>query len=124
MDCLTIGMALAILLLVGFSVLGLVLETPAMTWVFGYLALIGSVPLLWLSLSKPIGERYGARGIQVFNRVLVSAALVELALPVVVFFVSGPVAADSNPAITMPLVLFFNVVALALYGIWWRARSR
>lgn len=124
MDCLTIGMALAILLLVGFSVLGLVLETPAMTWVFGYLALIGSVPLLWLSLSKPIGERYGARGIQVFNRVLVSAALVELALPVVVFFVSGAVAADSNPAITMPLVLFFNVVALALYGIWWRARSR
>jgi hypothetical protein len=122
MDCLTIGMAFAVLLLLGLSVLGLVLDMPAMTWGFGYLALIGTVPALWLFLSKPIGERYGAQGARAFNRVLVSAALVELALPVVVFFVTGALAAESNPAITVPLLLFFNLVALAVFGLWWRTR--
>lgn len=47
MDCLTAGLGLAVLLLLAFSILGLFLEQPAMTWGFGYLALIGSIPVLW-----------------------------------------------------------------------------
>lgn len=120
MDCLTMGMAFAVLLLLGLSVLGLVLDVPVMTWGFGYLALVGTIPALWLLLSKPIGERYGPQGVRAFNRVLVSATFVELSLPVVVFFVTGALAANSNPAITVPLLLFFNLVALAVFGLRWR----
>jgi hypothetical protein len=124
MDCLTIGLALAVLVLVAFSILGLALDMPAMTWGFGYLALIGSIPVLWLSLSKPIGRAYGARGVQVFNRVLTIAAIADLSLPILVFFVTGALAADSNPAITVPLIFFFNLICAAVFGVWWKRTHR
>jgi threonine/homoserine/homoserine lactone efflux protein len=120
MDCLTIGLALTVLVPLGLSVLGIVLDMPAMTWGFGYLALIGSIPLSWLLLSKPISRRYGAHGTQLFQRVLTIAALVELSLPVVVFFVTGALAAGSNPAITVPLLFFLNLICLSLFAVWWR----
>jgi hypothetical protein len=58
-----------------------------------------------------------------FQRVLTIAALVELALPVAAFFITGAIAAESNPAITVPLVFFFNLVCGAVFAVWWK-RSR
>ena len=124
MDCLTMGMALTTFVLLGFSILGLLLELPAMTWGFGYLALVGSIPLLWLWLNQPISKRYGSRGTRVFNQVLVIAAVVELLLPLVVFFVGGALAANSNPAVTVPLLFFFNLVCLTAFGLWWKRMHR
>ena len=124
MDCLTIGLALALVVLLGFSTLGLVLEQPAMTWGFGYLALAGSIPLLWLLLNQPIRRRYGSRGTRAFNRLLATVAIVELALPAVLFFAAGALAAESNPAITVPLLFFFNLACLAVSALWWQGIHR
>lgn len=120
MDCLTAGMALALLVLVGFAILGSAMDMPALTWSFGYLALLGSIPVAWLLLQDPIRKRYGAHGDRVFHRVLATVAIVELSLPVLVFFVTGALAAKFNPAITVPLLFFFNLICAAGFGIWWK----
>lgn len=59
-----------------------------------------------------------------FNRILGTIAAVELSIPVLLFFATGALAADSNPAITVPLLLTFNLVCLAVAAMWWKRTHR
>jgi hypothetical protein len=119
-DCLTVLIGLPMLVGAALASLGLALQQPAMAWGFGYLALLGFIPFLWLLLSAPIRKRFGARGERVFNRVLTIGGLVELALPLLIVLIASIPVMESNSSVLVLLLLAFNLLCAGVFAIWWR----
>jgi len=122
MDCLALFMITIFLLALILAIAGFALGQAVMGYVFGFFALAGSAPLLWLVLLPAIEGRWGARGRVAFRRAMVILAALILIVPISYLLIAAVRAVGPDPRL-LPVGLFFGaVVGGTALLIWWSRR--
>lgn len=119
MDCLTLFMGFIVLASSALAVLGLSWGQPSVGYVFGFFAVAGGIPFLWLMLIPTIRKRWGEGGKGVFNRVTSVIALTIVVVPLLYVLVAVARAIGPDPRFVAVSLFFLTIVGGTVFLIWW-----